>query len=105
MKLNDKDAAVNLYFTNEPLEMSNGGQKAAFSGWRGISKEKRDDNFDFAVISAPFGKNPEMKPPEYDTIFPSIATHALVSTYKSVRLGQMILTLMFFFILIIEPST
>ena len=79
MKLNDKDAAVNLYFTNVPLEMSDGGTKPAFGGWRGISKEKRDEDFNFAVISAKFGYN-EMEGPEYDTIFHSIATHALVST-------------------------
>ena len=79
MNLNDKDAAVNLYFTNLPMKMSDGKTKPAFGIWRGISKERRDDDYNFAVSSAAFGHN-EMKPPEYNSIFHSIATHALVST-------------------------
>ena len=81
-KLNDKNAAINLYISNVPLKLSNGDMKEGFGGWCGISKEKRDENVNFAVVSATFGDN-EMKPPKYNTIFHSIATHALVSAMKS----------------------
>ena len=74
-KQNDKNAAINIYFTNQKLDNS-GKTKRAFSIFKGICK--KDEFLNVALISAPFEDTYELKPSEYNQEFPSIATHSFV---------------------------
>ena len=77
-QLNDKKAAINIYITNEKRKITNTDLfEYGISGFGGICE--RDKNMNIVIACAHYKYDFGLKPPKYDQLFPSIATHGLVS--------------------------
>ena len=76
--MNDKKAAINIYITNEKRKITNTDLfEYGISGFGGICE--RDKNMNIVIACAHYKYDFGLKPPKYEQIFPSIATHGLVS--------------------------
>ena len=77
-QLNDKKAAINIYITHEKRKIPDTNMNEyGISAMGGICE--KDKNVNIVVASAHYKDDFGLKPPKYDQLFPSIATHALVS--------------------------
>ena len=76
--MNDKKAAINIYITNEKRKITNTDLfEYGISGFGGICE--KDKNTNIVIACAHYKYDFGLKPPKYEQIFPSIATHGLVS--------------------------
>ena len=77
-QLNDKKAAINIYITNAKRKIPNTDMfEYGISGLGGICE--KDKNTNIVIACAHYKYDFGLKPPKYDQLFPSIATHGLVS--------------------------
>ena len=75
---NDRDADINIYYTNE----KDGTKKPGTLAIAGTAPQRsichQDLNYNVVIVSAEHGDMYGLKPPKHNQKFPSIATHALV---------------------------